>query len=226
MLVVLIIVAGFTIFITWAKVQASSKETFLPNIRNQPPSPSNTQQLSVPSRVRPPQPPAPKRYKSRKSVLTDAEIHFHRILLSAGPEAAIFPKVRVADVMDAEKRYSGDFLRISQKHFDWVLCHPRTFEPLVVIELDDSSHGLGRQKKNDRVKDDAAAEAGIALLRFPWSRSYDEDEVRDRIAAVVNRIADEKDPPRTEAPPVTSSQNVAAKVTAALETEVNKRRHA
>jgi hypothetical protein len=89
----------------------------------------------APGAAAPPDAPAPKpvarpRYVTRKSVLTKAEIAFHKVLLEAVPEAPVFPKVRVADVMDAAERFSGDFLRISQKHFDWVLCHPVSFEPL------------------------------------------------------------------------------------------------
>jgi hypothetical protein len=138
-------------------------------------------------------PPRP-RYVTRKSVLSKAEIAFHKVLLEAVPEAPIFPKVRVADVMDAAERWSGDFLRISQKHFDWVLCHPVSFEPLIAIELDDSSHQWSqKQRKNDQVKDDAAHEAGIVLLRFPWQREYDAVKIRDRIGDVLDKIADAKE---------------------------------
>lgn len=134
------------------------------------------------------------RYVTRKSVLTKAEIIFHKALQEAVPEAPLFPKVRVADVMDAAERYSGDFLRISQKHFDWVLCHPVSFEPLIAIELDDSSHQWShKQRKNDQTKDEAAREAGIDLLRFPWQREYDVAQVRERIANVLDRIADAKE---------------------------------
>lgn len=145
-----------------------------------------------------PQSPTPSptraRYVTRKSLLSKAEVAFHKVLLEAVPEAPIFPKVRVADVMDAAERYSGDFLRISQKHFDWVLCHPVSFEPLIAIELDDSSHQWShKQQKNDQVKDDAAREAGIHLLRFPWQRSYDQAQIRERIADVLDKIADAKE---------------------------------
>jgi very-short-patch-repair endonuclease len=96
--------------------------------------------------------------------------------------------------MDAAERYNGDFGRISQKHFDWVLCHPVSFEPLIAIELDDSSHQWSeKQRKNDRVKDDAAREAGIDLLRFPWQREYNAAQIRDRIAEVLDKIADAKE---------------------------------
>lgn len=139
------------------------------------------------------------RYVTRKSLLSKAEVAFHKVLLEAVPEAPIFPKVRVADVMDAAERWSGDFLRISQKHFDWVLCHPISFEPLIAIELDDSSHQWSeKQRKNDKVKDDAAREADIVLLRFPWQREYDVAQIREHIAVVLDQIADAKDAQTTK----------------------------
>ena len=134
------------------------------------------------------------RYVTRKSLLSKAEAAFHKVLLDAVPEAPIFPKVRVADVMDAAERYSGDFLRISQKHFDWVLCHPISFEPLIAIELDDSSHQWShKQRKNDQVKDEVAQEAGIKLLRFPWQPHYDIAQIREKIATELDRIANDQE---------------------------------
>jgi hypothetical protein len=153
---------------------------------------SGAPHVAAPASV--PAPPARARYVTRKSLLSKAEVAFHKVLLDAVPEAPIFPKVRVADVMDAAERYNGDFGRISQKHFDWVLCHPVSFEPLIAIELDDSSHQWSeKQRKNDRVKDDAAREAGIDLLRFPWQREYNAAQIRDRIAEVLDKIADAKE---------------------------------
>ena len=177
------------------------------------------------------------RYVTRKSLLSRAEIAFHKVLLEAVPEAPIFPKVRVADVMDAAERYSGDFLRISQKHFDWVLCNPVSFEPLIAIELDDSSHQWSdKQRKNDQVKDDAAREAGIVLPRFPWQREYDVVQIRERIAVVLDKIANAREAQTSKAtrstPPVfvhpvcrpAQTQGVADSVQAAMEEQVRKRR--
>ena len=176
----------------------------------------------------PPSLAAPKkpRYVTRKSLLSKAEIAFHQVLLEAVPEAPIFPKVRVADVMEAAERYSGDFLRISQKHFDWVLCNPVSFEPLIAIELDDSSHQWShKQRKNDQVKDDAASEAGIVLLRFPWQRDYDVAQIRERIAVVLDQIADAKEAQIANAicrPAQTAA--VADSVQAAMDEMIRKRR--
>ncbi len=187
--------------IGWLLYRHSQKQTeaeteFLRKLSGMP-SATATSATAPESRAAsaPPVPaPSRARYVTRKSLLSKAEAAFHKVLLEAVPEAPIFPKVRVADVMDAAERYSGDFLRISQKHFDWVLCHPLSFEPLIAIELDDSSHQWShKQRKNDQVKDEAAQEAGIKLMRFPWQRNYDVALIREKIAAELDRIADAKD---------------------------------
>lgn len=137
----------------------------------------------------------PKRYRVKKSILTAAELKFHNLLTRTVPEAPILPKMRMADVIDTEPgTHITDFRRISQKHFDWVICHPITLEPLLAIELDDSSHSWSRsQIKNDTIKNNVTQEAGLNLLRINWQRDYDETKVRDQIAEIINRIADEKD---------------------------------
>ena len=135
--------------------------------------------------------PLRRRYSKSKSLLSPAELEFHKTLCAAVPEAAIFPKVRVADAVNATERFSGDFLRISQKHFDWLICHPDSFEPLIAIELDDASHQRNqRQIKNDETKNGIALDAGLSLLRFPWQSKYDVEKIRETIIAELNAVSD------------------------------------
>lgn len=134
-------------------------------------------------------------YRVRKSIMTPAELKFHRTLMKAVPEAPIMPKMRMADVIDTlPGSHITAFRKISQKHFDWVICHPVSLEPLLAIELDDSSHNWSpRQRKNDLVKNEITKVAGLELYRINWQREYDEFKVRDDIAIIINRIADRKE---------------------------------
>lgn len=120
--------------------------------------------------------------------MSSSEQKFFAVLETAIPEAPIFPKMRVADVIEANERWSGDFLRISQKHFDWVLCHPESFEPLLAIELDDSSHRLRKNAASDVTKDSVAADAGLPLMRFQWQNEYDVAAIRERLTSVINAL--------------------------------------
>lgn len=129
------------------------------------------------------------RFHKAASLLSPAERHFFYVLQKAVPEVSFFPKVRVADVIKTPNRFSGDFLRISQKHFDWILCHPSTFEPLIAIELDDTSHLSNRhQIKNDATKHEVAKTAGLTLLRFKCRSEYNPAEIREQITSAVNAL--------------------------------------
>ena len=132
-----------------------------------------------------------RRFSKSSSLFSPAECKFHKALCAAVPDLAIFAKVRVADVVHAKERYSGDFLRISQKHFDWLICHPESFEPLIAIELDDSSHRTNqRQVANDTTKNSVALDADLSLLRFAWQQEYDAEKLRETIVNEVNAITD------------------------------------
>ena len=131
------------------------------------------------------------RFSKSKSLFSPAEREFHKALIAALPDVAIFAKVRVADVVHAKERFNGDFLRISQKHFDWLICHPESFEPLIAVELDDSSHRTNqRQITNDATKNDIALDADLKLLRFAWQSQYDPEKLRETIVNEINAIAD------------------------------------
>jgi len=135
----------------------------------------------------------PPRYITAKSLITKGEEQFYAVLKKAVPEAEIHAKVRVSDVIQNTTGYIGDFRSISQFHFDWVICDPHNSKPILAVELDDSSHRQWRNKKNDETKNQAAKEAKFPILRFPWSKSYNEEEIRDTIAAIVNKAADESE---------------------------------
>jgi very-short-patch-repair endonuclease len=205
------ILAVIFILTKWWVNAKNKEDTFTPN-------------LTMPKREEPPPLPpqeAP-RYKIAKSLITEGEKIFYETLKRAIPEAAIHSKVRVSDVLIHASKNLGDFRRISQYHFDWVVCDPATSEPLLAIELDDSSHHSWRAKRNDENKNEAAEEAGFTILRFPWARSYDEDSIRLRIANVINKLADQKDLP--EKPRQVNTANIAAQVNAEIEASIRSRR--
>lgn len=51
--------------------------------------------------------------------------------------------------------------------------------PMLVIELDDTSHSRTRRKEHDRFLDDALAAAGFPLLRVTAQRPYSQQQVID-----------------------------------------------
>ena len=125
------------------------------------------------------------RYTKRTWLLTDVEHRLFRNLLAAvGQEYQIFAKVRLGDVMALQNRphdYKYHIYQIMGKHFDFVLCHLITTEPLLAIELDDPSHEYFNRIKSDLFKDKVCEEVGLPLLRLHVSQRMSAAELAQEI---------------------------------------------
>lgn len=130
-------------------------------------------------------------YQRKESLLTPAELSFYHCLKqTVGNKLDIFAQVRVADVLevtaDRSKRQSF-FNRISGKHFDFLLCHPKTSMIILAIELDDSSHKRKDRKERDSFLNQACEDANLVLLRFPVAPSYDVKELKTSLQEGINQ---------------------------------------
>jgi hypothetical protein len=138
-------------------------------------------------------------YELLPGLLSQGETAFYRALLAAVSEHyLIVPKVRVADVLKVagtvpRKQQRGAFNRIAMKHFDFVLCDPRTLEFLGAIELDDKSHGRSERAARDDFLNEAVATAKLPLHRFRARANYVVEDIRD---ALLPRVADTQLLPR------------------------------
>lgn len=139
-------------------------------------------------------------YRTRSSVLTNAEHAFYLALLEAvGDRAKIFPKIGLQDVfyiIDRE-RYQTARNRIVQRHIDFLLCNPKTLQPLFGIELDDSSHNQEKAKRRDEFKNKVFESAFLPLLRFPVQVNFNSDTIKERLEPYFVR---EKEKQELEAP--------------------------
>lgn len=125
-----------------------------------------------------------------KPVLTEAELAFHRALAECvPPDTILLSKVRLADFLQVTTR-GDEFMRyfgkISQKHSDFLLVDAATSEPVLSIELDDSSHRRSkRTAESDEFKNRVYEAAGLAILRVPARRTYDKRDLRGEIVAAL-----------------------------------------
>lgn len=128
-------------------------------------------------------------YVAIELLLTPPERKFFLVLQeAASPGLQIFAKVRLADIIQTERRlprkdWRRAFNRICNKHVDFVACDPKTFRVLVVIELDDSSHDSAKARKTDEFKDNALAAASIPIMRIPTQRSYSARALREHLVS-------------------------------------------
>jgi len=130
-------------------------------------------------------------YKTRDGFLTSAELSFYGVLTSTiGSRATICPKVGLRDLfwVAASQDYQAHWNRISQKHVDFLLCHPQTMQPLLAIELDDSSHSSPRRQHRDADVDHIFEAAGLPLVRVPTQRSYQTQDLSTGLNPYLNNL--------------------------------------
>jgi Protein of unknown function (DUF2726) len=122
-------------------------------------------------------------YRRREALLNPAEVSFFGVLRQAvGDEYVVFAKVRIADVLDPDRRqekpqWREAFDRVSAKHFDFVLCDPASTAIHAVIEL----HERGEREERDRFLRAACESAGVRLIEIEAGPSYSVAQVRELI---------------------------------------------
>lgn len=127
----------------------------------------------------------------RARLFSAAERSFGGALEQAvGGRFRLLSKVRLADVLHTQPGLSASarataFNRIAQKHADFVLCDPQTWEPVLVVELDDRSHARADRQQRDAFVDAALAAAGLPILRVSCQASYGLPELSARVAQAL-----------------------------------------
>jgi hypothetical protein len=125
------------------------------------------------------------------SVLERAVVGRFRIYAQVG-RFRIYAQVRMADVLEPQVNVGPKSFaalnRVAQKHFDFVLCDPATFEVLVAIELNDSSHDREHRKRRDAFVVAACRSAGLPLIMQRASFSYDQRSIESSINDALGHL--------------------------------------
>ena len=128
-------------------------------------------------------------YRLRDDFLSTAELSLFYILQQLiGDQAVLMAKVRLADIFFVPKPHenAGAFNQISQKHVDFLICHPQTLKPLFGIELDDGSHHASKRQMRDQFVNEVFSAAQLPLVRIPVQRSYDRAQLSALILPYFN----------------------------------------
>ena len=107
-----------------------------------------------------------------------------------GNQLDIFGKVRLADVIGVVKgtaEWQGHFNKIQSKHVDFLLCDSKFVKPVLVIELDDSSHKRADRRERDEFLNQALDDAGLPILHVPVQASYDRAALRADIQQALRK---------------------------------------
>jgi len=127
-------------------------------------------------------------YRIRDDFLSRGERSFFFALTAAvASQAVVCPKVRLGDILFATDKKSSwkHANRINQKHVDFLICSRDTMHPLVVIELDDSSHQRESARERDQFKDAVCAAAGLPLVRIQARGNYDAREIARQLSTYL-----------------------------------------
>lgn len=119
-----------------------------------------------------------------KVLLTPNEVDFYKRLCAAVQgQWVIFAQVSMGALMDTklppeDPAYWRARNQFASKICDFVLCHPKTLAPVLIVELDDVTHDFAKDARRDQL----TARAGHRTIRF-WSRNKPSvEELRLRIS--------------------------------------------
>ncbi len=132
------------------------------------------------------------RYFRKHSLLTEAEDNFYQVLDKIAKENnyIIQTKVRLEGLVGVrfyEENWWGLRNRIKSREMDFVLCEKQdsSLDPILVIELDDSSHLREDRIERDQNLNQILHEAGLPILHVPAAYSYNPTlllrEIKDKM---------------------------------------------
>lgn len=137
---------------------------------------------------------SPDAYYKKTYLLTKAEHEFFKILQQILEDKYyIFPQVHYDSLLGIKsgqtywdrRAYRS---RVDRKSADFVICDKQKIEPLLVIELDDSSHNYYKRKERDGFIDDILQSANLKILHIKTSYSYDPYTLREAIHKEINKF--------------------------------------
>jgi hypothetical protein len=131
-------------------------------------------------------------YERTTYLLSKAERSFYEVLYrSIGPDYRVFPKVRIADIVHVKagaEMWWVHFNKITSKHVDFLICSAATLTPVLVVELDDSSHSTAKTKNTDAFRDNVFQAAGLPQLRVPVRAGYNPRDIAAQVAGAISGV--------------------------------------
>ena len=120
-----------------------------------------------------PQPVERKIGYRKREFLTNREKYFYNVLIgyAADNNYHLLSKIRLADLIEVDdqqvKKYvdkNVSFAKIRSKHIDFALCDRTNLEPLLLIEIDDSTHKDTERIERDKFVDKSLRQAGYKII--------------------------------------------------------------
>jgi hypothetical protein len=128
-------------------------------------------------------------YYKKQFLMSKAESHFYKVIITAvGDKYNVVPQVQLSRIVGvkAEERRSKTYYqylnKIDRKSVDFVLFGKEQFNPIAVIELDDSSHSRSDRVIRDEFVNKVINSVGLKMIRINWSNTYNVDAIKKIIS--------------------------------------------
>jgi len=129
-------------------------------------------------------------YQLKQNYLTPAELSFFSVLKNAVQDKyEIVPQVSLKSIVNVKpniRDFYTYFNKIDRKVLDFVLFTKSTYKPVLIIELDDSSHKLQDRKDRDHFVDKIAETVKLPVLHESAKYSYVKDKLIQEINSKIN----------------------------------------
>ncbi len=133
-------------------------------------------------------------FKYEKLFDHETEYEFYKILRDEilGKRFVAMVQVPVSSLVGVRRRkelgFKAHFSKIARKRVDFLICRIEDLSPLLVIELDGSTHALAKRKERDEFLDDVFAAVGLPILHVPVQSSYDKQAIAMQIASALGLV--------------------------------------
>ena len=128
-------------------------------------------------------------YKIKKSVMTIAEENFYKKLASAlHDNYVIVPQAHLSMIFDHTvygQNWRGAFSVINGKSIDFLIIDRGTFQPLVGIELDDSSHERHDRQERDKIVNAIFKQTNLPLVHFSTGEWNTPDDINQKVLPLL-----------------------------------------
>lgn len=139
-------------------------------------------------------------YRVGRPLLSETEKRFYAVLKSIAPEdVLVFPKVRVADVLQPNASTGSEAWqlarkRISIKHFDFIVCDKSSLEVRFVVELDRVIPPSNETVSRTNFLHKICNEAGLSIKKIRVSQIYNTDYIKRVLFVGTDNYSGFEDP--------------------------------
>lgn len=128
-------------------------------------------------------------YQTKKSVMTIAEGNFYKKLTSALHDSFIIvPQAHLSMIFNHTiygQNWRGAFSVINGKSIDFLIIDRGTFQPLLGIELDDSSHERHDRQERDKIVNTIFKQTNLPLVRFSTGEWNTPSDINQKVSPLL-----------------------------------------